>query len=122
MRIMLVILVFVIAFTLTTVAFARTGVMVHNVVDLEMGARVVTDTGVNMLCILTPDGEGFTENPKKWQGFTCAKLGVNPIVWQFCRGKSNKPSLLCVNADTLINGRIQDADPGNGPKMRMNTL
>lgn len=100
---------------------ARTGVRVYDVVDLERAARVVTSDGTNFICLITPQGYGFTES-KKWTGFTCAALDVEPVTWQYCRGTLDKPLLLCVNADTLINGRLQDADPGNEPKTRMETF
>jgi len=95
------------------------GVIVHKVIDIEMGARVVTNDHTNLVCLLTPEGQGFTQTPKKWTGFTCAELGIEPIVWKFCRGDKKKLLLLCVTPDTVVNGKLEDADPGNEPKTRM---
>lgn len=97
---------------------ARTGVIVYEVVDHETSIRIVTNKGVNLLCLITPEGHGWTGDPG-WVGFTCAVVGAEPILWQFCRGVAGKPLLLCTNADTTIKGIIEDADPGNAPKMRM---
>ncbi len=96
------------------------GVIVYEVVDIETSARVVTSNGTNLLCLITPDGQGFTKNRKKWSGFTCVVIGTDPVVWKFCRGNKKKLLLLCVTPDTVINGVIEDANPGIEPKMRMN--
>lgn len=100
-------------------AEARAGVRVYDVIDIAVAARVVASDETNLLCLITSEGHGFTGNPKKWTGFTCAILGVDPLVWQFCRGNPKKLYLLCVTPDTIINGVIESADPGNKPKIRM---
>lgn len=100
----------------------RAGVIVYEVIDIEVSARVVTNTGTNLICLITPEGHGFTKNHKKWTGFTCAKLGVEPLTWQFCRGKRDKLQLLCVTPETEINGVVESADPGNDPTIRMITI
>lgn len=109
-------LIFLVSWLPTAIAG---GVVVYEVIDIETSARVVTIDGTNILCLITPDGHGFTGNPKKWQGFTCAKLGVDPLVWEFCRGNPKELRLLCVTPDTEINGVVESADPGNEPKIRM---
>lgn len=116
----LAVLIFLIGWLPT--AIAKGGVMVYEVVDIETSARVVTDKGVNFICLITPEGHGFTANSRKWQGFTCAKLGVEPIVWQFCRGNKKKLRLLCVTSETEINGVVENANPGNEPKLRIHAL
>lgn len=95
------------------------GVIVYEVIDIETSARVVTTNGTNLLCIITPEGHGFTNNPRKWSGFTCVVIGADPIVWKFCRGNKKKLRLLCVTPDTKINGVVESANPGNEPKLRM---
>ncbi len=103
-------------------AEARTGVIVYPVIDQEVSMRLVVkykDTTRNLMCLITPEGHGYTGDPR-WVGLTCAVMGVEPLVWQFCRGTAGKPSLLCVTPDTKINGIVEDADPGNLPITRMN--
>ncbi len=100
-------------------AEARAGVIVYDVIDIAVAARVVTSDETNLLCLITPEGHGFTKNPKKWKGFSCVKLGVEPFVWKFCRGNPKKLYLLCVTPGTIINGVVESADPGNEPKIRM---
>jgi len=103
---------------------ARIEIRAYDVVDRENAIRVVANTGgkvQNFLCLITPEGHGYTYDAN-WVGLTCAELGVEPLVWRFCRGIVNKPILFCVSPNTIIRGVVEDPDPGNMPKARINAL
>lgn len=97
------------------------GVTVYSVVDRSNAIRVITKDGGkarNFMCLITPETHGYTGDPR-WIGLTCAEMGVEPLIWKFCKGTPGKPILLCVTTDTIINGVVEDANPGDEFKIRM---
>jgi hypothetical protein len=92
---------------------------IYQVYDIERAMRLVTKGGDSFICLITTEGFGFTGESSKWVGFTCARIGVQELVWQFCRGTVNVPILICVPPETKLRGKDSAAAPRAKPDVYM---
>ena len=60
----------------------------HPVYDREGAFRIKTVEGDSFVCLLTAEGNGFTEviDPRVQVAMTCAEIGVEGLAWRYCIG------------------------------------
>jgi hypothetical protein len=75
----------------------------HSVKRYENALLIKTEKGVQMICLLTGVGYGFTNHPDKWAGMTCSP--VEEVKWRFCKGINDKPLLICVPPNSKVNDK-----------------